>query len=55
MEELKGLSTIKGYPQSGPPIQRLMIVCRMEMALQSTMGHALKYEEPMVLVGTIAK
>lgn len=56
MEELKGPSTIKGHPQSCPPIQHsLLVVGGVELALQCTIRHVFKYQKPVVLVCTVAK
>ena len=56
MEELKGFSTIKGYPQSGSPIQWPMLNVRgVEVVLECTIRHEFKNQKSMMLVSTIAK
>lgn len=56
MEELKGPGAVKGYSQSGPPIQRpVLAVGGVEVVMESAIWHEFKDEKPMVLVGTVAK
>lgn len=56
MEKLKGPGAVKGYSQSGRPIQRpVSVVGGVEVVLQSTIRHEFKYQKPMVLVSTVAE
>lgn len=53
VECLESPRAIEGYAQSGPPIQRLVLVV-VEVAVERAIGHELKDKKPMVLVSTVA-
>lgn len=53
VEGLEGARTIEGYPQPGPPIQRLLIAPTVEVALETAARHQLEDQKPVVLVGAV--